>query len=113
MKPGKFSSSAGGGINMNSLMKQAQKMQQDIALIQAELEEREYTASSGGGAVEATVKGGKSLISLNIRPDVLDPEDAELLQDMVMAAVNEALRASTEDSAKSMKGLTGGAGGLF
>ena len=99
-----------GGFNMNNLMKQAQKMQQDMAKKQAELEEMEFTASAGGGAVTATIK---QLTSLIIKPEVIDPEDAEMLCDLVMAAVNEAMKQSDDTYTAEMNKLTGGMGGLF
>lgn len=101
-----------GGFNMNNLMKQAQKMQQDMAKKQAELEEMEFTASAGGGAVTATIKQ-KQLTSLIIKPEVIDPEDAEMLCDLVMAAVNEAMKQSDDTYTAEMNKLTGGMGGLF
>ena len=97
----------GGGMNMN-MIKQAQKMQQDMMRMQQELEEKTYEASAGGGVVSATVTGKRELTALTIEPDAVDPEDVELLQDMIIAAVNEALRAAESDSASSMQGLTGG-----
>ncbi len=97
----------GGGINMN-MIKQAQKMQEDMQRMQAELEEKEYTAQAGGGAVSATVSGKRRLVGLTIDPDAVDPEDVEMLQDMVMAAVNEAIRTGEEDMAAQMQRLTGG-----
>ena len=99
--------------NMNNLMKQAQKMQKQMAEQQAALEEKEYTAKAGGGAVEITVSGKKVLTKVVIDPDAVDPDDVEMLQDMIVAAANEALRAAEEDAAKSMGSLTGGLGGGF
>ncbi|MDP4109583.1 MAG: YbaB/EbfC family nucleoid-associated protein [Bacillota bacterium] len=112
MKPGNF-----GGMNMNmgNLMKQAQKLQQEMAVKQAELQEREFTSAVGGGAVTATVKG-QSLVSLSIKPEAVDPDDVEMLQDLIVAAVNEALKEAAEAVANEMKNLTGGMGlppGLF
>jgi len=97
----------GGGINMN-MIKQAQKMQQDIAKKQAELEEKEYTAQAGGGVVSATVNGRHELKSLTIDPETVDPEDVEMLQDLVVSAVNEALRQADEAMEAGMNGVTGG-----
>ena len=97
----------GGGMNMN-MMKQVQKMQQDMMKMQQELETKTYTAAAGGGAVSATVTGKRVLESVTIDPDTVDPEDVEMLQDMIVAAVNEALRAAENDSASSMQQLTGG-----
>lgn len=107
MKPGKMP----GGFNMNALMKQAQKMQDDMAKLQAELESREFTASAGGGAVKATVCG-KLLKNLEISAEVIDPEDSEMLCDLVMAAVNEAMTQCEETTAKEMQKITGGMQGL-
>ncbi len=100
------------GLNMGNLMKQAQKMQQDMAALQEELKQREYTASAGGGAVTAVVNGENRLVSLTISPEAITPDDAELLADMVMVAVNEALRQAAETAEKEMSKLTGGLGGL-
>ena len=97
----------GGGMNMN-MIKQAQKMQQDMMKMQQELEEKTYEASAGGGVVTAAVSGKRELKSLTIDPDAVDPEEVEMLQDMVMAAVNEALRAAESDTASTMSQLTGG-----
>ena len=99
----------GGGINMN-MIKQAQKMQQDMQKMQAELEEKEYTASAGGGMVSATVTGKRELKALTIDPEAVDPDDVEMLQDMIVAAVNEAIRAAESEMASSMQKLTGGMG---
>ena len=99
----------GGGINMN-MIKQAQKMQQDMQKMQAELEEKEYSATAGGGVVEATVSGKRELKSLVIDPEAVDPDDVEMLQDMIVAAVNEALRSAENDMANNMQRLTGGMG---
>ena len=99
----------GGGLNMN-MIKQAQKMQQDMQKMQSELEEKEYTASAGGGVVSAVVTGKRELKALTIDPEAVDPEDVEMLQDMIVAAVNEAIRAAESDMASSMQKLTGGLG---
>ncbi len=97
----------GGGINMN-MIKQAQKMQQDMQRMQAELETKEYTAQAGGGVVSATVSGKRELLGLTIDPDAVDPQDVEMLQDMIVAAVNEAIRAADGDMSSTMQQLTGG-----
>ena len=97
----------GGGMNMN-MIKQAQKMQQDMMKMQEELQSKEYTAAAGGGVVSATVSGKRELVSLTIDPEAVDPEDVEMLQDLIVAAVNEAIRASEADAASSMQRLTGG-----
>ena len=99
----------GGGMNMN-MIKQAQKMQQDMMRMQQELEEKTYEASAGGGVVTATVSGKRELKSLIIAPEAVDPEDVEMLQDMIVAAVNEAMRAAEGDAASTMQKLTGGLG---
>ena len=99
----------GGGINMN-MIKQAQKMQQDMQKMQAELEEKEYTANAGGGVVSAVVSGKRELKALTIDPEAVDPEDVEMLQDLIVAAVNEAIRAAEADAASNMQRLTGGLG---
>jgi DNA-binding YbaB/EbfC family protein len=95
--------------NMNNLMKQAQKMQQKMAEQQEALEAKEYTAKAGGGAVEVTVSGNKELTKVTINPDAVDPDDVEMLQDMIIAAYNEAARKLAEISAEKMSKATGGA----
>ena len=97
----------GGGMNMN-MIKQAQKMQQDMLRMQQELQEKEYQAASGGGVVSATVNGRHELKALTIDPEAVDPEDVEMLQDMIVAAVNEAMRAAAADAESSMQSITGG-----
>ena len=97
-----------GGMNQAAMMKQAQKMQQDLLKMQENLEASTYTAQSGGGMVKATVDGKHQLTEVVIDPECVDPDDVEMLQDMVMAAVNEALRQADEASAQSMSRLTGG-----
>lgn len=97
-----------GGGNMNAMLKQAQKMQQDMIKKQEELDEMEFSASVGGGMVTATVYGKKELKSIDIKPEVVDPDDVEMLQDLVLAAVNEALRTAGETVAAEMGKLTGG-----
>lgn len=102
----------GGGMpaNMNNLMKQAQKMQKQMAEQQAALEEKEYTAKAGGGAVELTMNGKREVSSVKIDPDAVDPDDIEMLEDMIVAAFNEALRQVQDDAAKAMGSFTGGLG---
>ena len=95
--------------NMNNIMKQAQQMEQ----AQAELESSEYTATSGGGAVEVTISGTKEITKIKLDPEVVDPDDIEMLEDLVMAAVNEAIRKMDEMSTQKMSKITGGLGGLF
>ena len=97
----------GGGINMN-MIKQAQKMQENMQKMQAELEAKEYSAQAGGGVVSATVTGKRELVSLTIDPEAVDPEDVEMLQDMIVAAVNEAIRSAETDMADNMRQITGG-----
>ena len=98
----------GGPGNMQSMLRQAQKMQEDMAAKQQELEEREYTANAGGGAVTATVNGGHQVTALSIKPEVIDPDDAEMLADLVMAAVNEAHRQAAANAEEEMGKITGG-----
>ena len=98
----------GGPGNMQSMLRQAQKMQEDMAAAQAELEEKEYTATSGGNMVEAKVNGKHQVVSLKINPDVVDPDDVDMLEDLVCAAVNEAIRAAAADSEQRMGAITGG-----
>ena len=104
----------GGGMNMN-MMKQVQKMQQDMMKMQAELEEKEHTVSVGGGAVQVVMTGKKELKALTIKPEVVDPEDIEMLQDLVISAVNEVIREIEDESAKEMEKISGGLSvpGLF
>ncbi len=97
----------GGGINMN-MMRQAQKMQQDMLRMQSEVEEKEFSATAGGGAVTAVVTGKREVKNLTILPDAVDPEDVEMLQDMIVAAVNEALRKAETEMSDNMAKLTGG-----
>ena len=102
--------------NMNNLMKQAQRMQRQMEEAKQELEEKQYTASAGGGAVSVTVSGKKEVVSVQLSEEVVDPEDIEMLQDLIVAATNEALRAAEEDSAAEMSklsvGLCGFGGGF-
>ena len=97
-----------GQPNMNAMLKQVQKMQADMAKAQEELKQAEVEASAGGGMVKVKMSGDLRLLEISIDPDAIDPEDPELLQDMVLAAVNEALRQAQELAAKKMGGLTGG-----
>ena len=100
-----------GGMGMNAnMLKQAQKMQQDMMRMQQELQEKEYEAAAGGGVVTATVTGKRELKALEIDPEAVDTDDVEMLQDMIVAAVNEALRAAENDAASTMQKLTGGLG---
>lgn len=99
--------------NMNNLMKQAQRMQRQMEESQKELENKEYTAAAGGGAVEVTVSGKKEVLKVKLSEEVVDPDDIEMLEDLIVAATNQALRAMEEDSASAMSKLTGGMGGGF
>lgn len=98
--------------NMNNLMKQAQRMQRQMEESQKELEEKEFTAKAGGGAVEVTVTGKKEVTKVVIDKDAVDPDETEMLQDMIMAAVNEALRMAEEANTAIMNKMTGGLGGF-
>ncbi|MDE6260603.1 MAG: YbaB/EbfC family nucleoid-associated protein [Oscillospiraceae bacterium] len=97
-----------GGGNMNNMIRQAQKMQQDMLKAQEELEAKTYEAGAGGGVVSATVSGKKELVSVTIDPEAVDPDDVEMLQDLIVAAVNEALRKASDDASSQMSKLTGG-----
>ena len=99
--------------NMNNLMKQAQKMQRQMVENKKALQEMEFTASAGGGAVEVTISGKKEVTKVKLAEEVVDPEDIEMLEDLIMAATNEALRKVEEESAAVMSKLTGGLGGGF
>jgi DNA-binding YbaB/EbfC family protein len=98
--------------NMNNLMKQAQKMQKQMEENQKELEEKEFTATAGGGAVEVTISGKKEITKVKLSEEVVDPEDIEMLEDLIMAATNEALRQVEEATQSAMSKLTGGLGGV-
>lgn len=97
----------GGGINMN-MIKKAQKMQEDMQKMQEELENATYSAAAGGGVVTATVSGKREVTALEIDPEAVDPEDVEMLQDLIIAAVNEALRSAENAAAEGMQKITGG-----
>ena len=97
-----------GGGNMNQMLKQAQKMQEDMQNLQEDLEQREYTATSGGGLVEVTVDGKHFIKSIKINPDAIDPEDTEMLEDFVTIAVNEAIGNAIKTSEEEMSAITGG-----
>lgn len=99
----------GGGMgNMNAMMKQAQKMQMELARAQEEIQDMTFEASAGGGMVKAVAKGDNTLVSLTIDPEAVDPEDVEMLQDMIAAAVNEALRGVADLSSQRINAATGG-----
>ena len=104
-----------GGMNQAAMMKQVQKMQQDMIRMQEELEAKTYTASAGGGMVKAEVSGKNALVNLEINPEAVDPDDVDMLQDMIIAAVNEALRAAETDKNSNMSRMAGGLnlGGMF
>ena len=97
--------------NMNNLMKQAQRMQRQMEENQKALEEKEFTAAAGGGAVEVTVTGKKEVTKVKLSQEVVDPDDVEMLEDLVMAATNEALRMAEDANAEVMNKMTGGLGG--
>ena len=101
-----------GGANLNNLMKQAQKMQKDMAKLQEELEQKTVEATAGGGAVAVIATGKKEIKEITIKPEVVDPEDVEMLQDLILAAVNEALRKADEMVSSEMSKITGGIGGF-
>lgn len=117
MTPGFGGRNPFGGLgDLNRLMKQAQKIQQDLQTAQQELEEARIEASSGGGVVSATVNGKGQLISIAIKPEVVDPDDVEMLQDLVVTAVREAQARAQDEAQQRMQEITGGAGmppGLF
>ncbi|WP_026883163.1 YbaB/EbfC family nucleoid-associated protein [Clostridium akagii] len=97
-----------GGGNMNNLLKQAQKMQKQMEDMQKDLETKNYEASVGGGAVTAIVSGKKQLIDIKIKPEVVDPDDVEMLQDLIISACNEAMKKAEDESSEGMKKMTGG-----
>ena len=105
----------GGPSNMQSMIKQAQKMQEEMAEKQSELEEREYETSAGGGVVSVKINGKKEILSVKIDPEVVDPDDVETLEDLVTAAVNEAIKTVESVSAEEMQKITGSIGlpGMF
>ena len=114
MAKGGFRGGMGGGMNMN-MVKQAQKMQQDMLKMQEEMESKEYEATVGGGVVKATVNGKHEVLSISIAPEAVDPDDVEMLQDMIVGAVNEAMRKADTEASQNLSRLTGGLnmGGLF
>lgn len=105
----------GGPNNLQQIAKQAQKMQEDMDVATKELEEKEYSAKSGGGAVEVIVTGKLEVKSVDIKPEVVDPEDIEMLSDLIIAATNEAIRAASDEKAAVMEKISGGLNvpGLF
>ena len=110
MAKGGFRGGYPGGGNQMNMMKQAQKMQQDMQRMQQELQTREFTATVGGGAVRATAYGSKVIKSIEIDPACVDPDDVEMLQDLVLSAVNEAMRMAEEATNSEVSKLTGGMG---
>ncbi|MDO4608302.1 MAG: YbaB/EbfC family nucleoid-associated protein [Clostridia bacterium] len=99
---------SGGPGNMNQMLKQAQKMQEDMANLQADLETREYSATSGGGAISVTVDGKHLIKSVKIDPEIVDPDDTEMLEDLLTVAVNEAIGNAIKNSEEEMSAVTGG-----
>ena len=97
----------GGPQNMNAMIKQAQKMQEDMEALQAELETREYDISAGGGMVGVKINGKKEIISIDIKPEIIDPDDIETLSDILVAAVNEAIKRVEETNSTEMNKITG------
>ncbi|MBQ3124392.1 MAG: YbaB/EbfC family nucleoid-associated protein [Clostridia bacterium] len=116
---GKYKGFSGAGMNqkqnMNSVIKQAQKMQEEMERVQQETEEEQVEATSGGGAVKVVVNGKKELISIKLDPDAVDPDDVETLEDLIMAAVNEGVKKAEEIMSERMGAITGGLNipGLF
>ena len=105
----------GGPQNMNAMIRQAQKMQEDMEALQADLDEREYDISAGGGAVNVKINGKREILSIDIKPEIVDPDDIEMLSDILVAAVNEAIKRVDETNNSEMSKLTGSVGlpGLF
>ena len=105
----------GGPQNMNAMIKQAQKMQEDMAALQADLDEREYDISAGGGVVNVKINGKKEILAIDIKPEIVDPDDIETLSDILVAAVNEAIKRVEETNSSEMSKITGSVGmpGLF
>lgn len=116
---GKYKGFSGAGMNSNknvsNVIKQAQKMQEEMEKIQSELETKEVSASAGGGMIDVTVNGKKEIVSIKIKPDVVDPDDVETLEDLVMVAVNDAIKKADDMMAEGMSAITGGMNipGLF
>ena len=115
MAKGGFRGGMPGGKNQANMMKQAQKMHQELLRMQQEQESKTFTAKAGGGMVSATVNGKHELVNLEINPEAVDPDDVDMLQDMIIAAVNEAMRTADNEATNNMSRLTGGMnlGGLF
>ena len=102
----------GGPTDMNSLMRQAQKMQEDMAAKQEELEAREYDISAGGGVVNVKINGKKEILSISLSPEIVDPDDVETLEDILVAAVNEAIKRVEDTNSEEMSKITGGIGNM-
>lgn len=111
-KKGGFPGGMGMPGNMNNLMKQAQKMQKQMEESTKELEAKEFSATAGGGAVEVTVSGKKEITKVKLAPEVVDPDDIEMLEDLILAATNEALRKMEDETQSQMSKITGGLGGM-
>ena len=105
----------GGPQNMNAMLKQAQKMQEDMAALQEELDAREYDVKAGGGMVEVKINGKREILSVSIKPEIVDPDDVETLEDIIVAAVNEAIKRVDSTNEAEMSKMTSGFGmpGLF
>ena len=105
----------GGPQNMNAMIKQAQKMQEDMEALQAELDEREYDISAGGGVVGVKINGKKEILAIDIKPEIVDPDDIETLEDLIVAGVNEAIKKVEAISSEEMQKITGSIGlpGMF
>ncbi len=102
----------GGPQNMNAMIRQAQKMQEDMEALQADLDEREYDISAGGGMVKLKINGKREVLSIEISPDIVDPDDVETLSDIITAAINEGIKRVDDTNAAEMAKVTGGMGGL-
>ena len=111
----RISKNMGANQNMNSMIRQAQKMQEQITELQNDIEERDFSATAGGGAVEVVLSGKKTMKSLTLKPEVVDPEDIEMLQDLIISAVNEAVNSIEQTTEEEMNKITGGVAlpGLF
>ena len=105
----------GGPQNMNAMLRQAQKMQEEMEALQADLDEREYDVSAGGGVVNVKINGKKEILSIGIEPEIVDPDDIETLSDILVAAVNEAIKRVEDTNSAEMSKITGGMGmpGMF
>ena len=115
MAKGGFPRGMGGGANMNQMIKQAQKMQEQMMKMQEEMETKTYEAAAGGGAVKVVIDGKREIKEVVLSPEVVDPDDIEMLQDLIIAAVNEGLRKVDEESSAQLGSITGGLNipGLF